>query len=143
MYLALLAFVGATVSASAVEGFLFTPGVALWVLAYALGGLAYLLTMAVLRRSTQRVAETKDEQLDERQRSIRDRAYRSAYTILTSLTMLALIYLSYAASFEGLGLWLPPRQSVFAIVTGFILLSTSLPTAVIAWNEPDPEGDDA
>jgi Flp pilus assembly protein TadB len=101
MYLGLLAFIGATVLVSAVEGLLSTLGVAAWVVIYALGGIVYFLNLAALRRSAQRVADTKDEKLDERQRSIRDRAYRGAYTIFSSITVLVFIYLALCHFFRG------------------------------------------
>lgn len=78
--------------------------------------------------------------LDERDRAVRDHAYRRAYWIVSILVLLALAYAMLAA--ERPGWWLPERQSdywalfiVLAIVTGV------LPTTIVAWIEPDEEPD--
>lgn len=72
---------------------------------------------------------------DERQTAVRHRAFVRAYAILAALLCVACVYATIA--FDA-GLWLPDANSRRPILFGLIFLCASLPSAVIAWTEPDP-----
>ena len=83
-------------------------------------------------------ADTIDRFLDERQRLVRDRAYRVAYYPVTALLLVVSVVTLYAAgSDHGWSLLRVPALFLpwFAFVVG------SLPTAIVAWSEPDPPDD--
>lgn len=71
---------------------------------------------------------------DERQTSVRHRAFVRAYQILVPVVCAGVLYVTLAS--EN-GLWLPTGTYVKAIAFGLVLLCTSFPSAVIAWTEPD------
>lgn len=111
-----------------------------------LGGL--LTTMAIhfwlLRPFTQRIADTKESDLDERQRTVRNRAYYSAYQVLGSVVITALLYWHLdVQQFEGA---LPSPdvtgENATSLFVGILWLIITLPTSIIAWNEPDPDEED-
>lgn len=78
--------------------------------------------------------------LDERDQAVRDHAYRRSYWVVTCLTLLALLYAMLAA--DRPGWWMPSRQehywSLFVVLA---LVAGSLPTAIVAWIEPDMTAD--
>jgi hypothetical protein len=88
------------------------------------------------------LANQTDAALDERERQVRDRAFRFAYIWLAAAFTLLVTYAAIASD-SGLG-WLPrtwnERQ---AVLWGVNLLAWTLPTASVAWMEPDPVEDEA
>lgn len=83
------------------------------------------------------VANEPDAALDERERSIRDRAYRRSYAVIASAYLLTVIYAAIGHD-SGI-LWLPRTwNELQAIMWGVLLLTLTLPPAVVAWTEPDP-----
>ena len=83
-------------------------------------------------------ADTLDRPLDERQRLVRDRAYRLAYYVLTLLFGALSLGALYAASNDDA--WSSVRVATL-FVPWLTFLPGSLPTAVVAWTEPDPPED--
>jgi hypothetical protein len=80
-------------------------------------------------------ADTLDRFLDERQRLVRDRAYRVAYYVVTGLMILLSVGVIYIAGSEDTwSAWREP--ALFLPWAAFIV--GSLPTAIVAWAEPDP-----
>jgi hypothetical protein len=79
---------------------------------------------------------------DERQRAIRQHAEAVTYRILGPVIVFVAIYLIYARTFFD-HVWLPstPIEQV-GLLAGFALLFSTLPSAVVAWSEPDPVPDD-
>lgn len=76
--------------------------------------------------------------VDERQLQVRDRAFYRAYQILSSLFGLWIVYESIARTNERQWFWVPQTFDQYqAIVWGYLLVSMTLPSALIAWNEPD------
>lgn len=74
-----------------------------------------------------------DAQLDERELTLRNRAYLSAYQGVATLFLLSVIYLAFALDF---GLWLPATyEQASTLVWGVLLFTLSLPAAVLAWTE--------
>ena len=102
--------------------------------------LAFLAYMT-LRWTTQEVAEQKEENLDERQQIVRNQAHVHAYKILSvALTMAITLYPIYLLLSERLGALRLPREEMIFPTYFFILWAVfSLPTTIIAWNEPDLE----
>jgi hypothetical protein len=104
-------------------------------------GVAGFAGFFVLRRAVQLAADLPDAALDERQRAVRDRAYVAAYRYVGALFFLAAVYGGLAWD-SGL-LWLPGDWvAIQAIVWGVFLLVTTLPSAALAWDEPEPVGED-
>ncbi len=79
--------------------------------------------------------------LDERDTSVRDHAYRRSYWIAIIVVALGLVYAMLAADHSDW--WLPQTADAYgAVLVGFLFLIGSLPTAVVAWSEPDVEIED-
>ena len=87
----------------------------------------------------------KPELVDERQLQVRDRAFYRAYQILSSLFGLWVVYEGIARTNERQWFWVPQTFDEYqAIVWGYLLVSWTLPSALIAWTEPDlADSDDA
>lgn len=80
------------------------------------------------------VGDLTDHHLDERQRAIRDRAYRNSYLITVTLVLVgALIAMYWSGSDDQWSqLRIPGR-----FLPWFAFILGTLPTAVIAWTAPD------
>ncbi|WP_424950436.1 hypothetical protein [Deinococcus sp.] len=85
------------------------------------------------------IADGADAMLDERQLLLRGRAYLNAYRVLGLLIMLGLLYISLAAD-QG---WPMPHgyPAWNLLYMAALLLSLTLPSALLAWTEPDPPAD--
>lgn len=111
------------------------PSPLLWLVAVpaaaaTLYGLARLLIEPKLGTS-----DRADQELDERQLHLRNAAYLSAYRIVGALVVSALIYAQLATDF---GWWLPDTYNAWqAVFWGAWILVVTLPTALLAWSEPD------
>ena len=110
-----------------------------------LGAILGLLILAVTMFAMYRLylfrskmAQAPDEGLDERQRQIRDRAYVDSYRWFVLITLLTLVALSL-----GPTLFDAPIEFTFEVanwcIVGVVLISIALPSAVVAWREPDLE----
>ncbi len=89
------------------------------------------------------IANDSDSALDERQQRVRDRAYRPSYWVVSLILLLGTAYVQLA---NNSGWWLPSSTEAFQGITWtLIFLTMTLPTAIIAWTEPDvpAELDDA
>jgi uncharacterized membrane protein len=84
-----------------------------------------------------------DPLTDERQKQVLDRAYRQAYHVISVLAALSLlIFFLFWAWVDGdhFKELVTPRHVmalVFLYATGVIALIPSLPSACLAWSEPD------
>ncbi len=93
-----------------------------------------------LRRAVRTIADLPDELIDERQRVVRDRAYRLAFIALSTLLVLGSM-----AVFGWFLLGAQDGSRDFAIdvnsapgLTFFVIgVVLSLPSMVIAWTEPE------
>ena len=84
------------------------------------------------------VADTLDRHLDERQRLVRDRAYRVAYYGISAAMLVLSLVVLYAAGDDQS--WSTLRQlAPFGPWLAFVV--GSLPTAIVAWSEPDAAED--
>ena len=81
---------------------------------------------------------------DERQISIRDRAYHRAYRILGNLFLLTVACVVLYARYDAARFLPLPETSTE--ISGMLLASTylvaTLPASVMAWIEPDPPDDE-
>lgn len=97
---------------------------------------AYLYAGWRIYEFRSRLAQAPDHELDERQLRVRDRAYLESYRVFVGVTLLAVVGLAILPD-------LVDRPVAFTYdiaqwwVMGAILLSLILPSAVVAWNEPD------
>lgn len=109
----------------------------------------------MLRRSTRRLTALDHPDLDERDASARDRAFRLAYPLLL-LVLLALVAVVVLALPDALGRnalenrravsipgWLLTPQALLGLVLWVALWAAFLPTGVLAWLEPDALEPDA
>jgi MFS family permease len=94
----------------------------------------------LLSRTGINLPNLPDHTLDERQRGVRDAAYRTSFLIISILLLGVALYLMLA---NGFG-WsmLRSGEDAQAIFWGVLLVITTLPTAVIAWTTPDPDEED-
>lgn len=78
-----------------------------------------------------------DAELDERQLQIRNAGYLQAYRVLAAVVLLVALYLLMAGDSDW---WFPTteneRTALFWGTWGLVL---TLPGAILAWTEPDPE----
>lgn len=139
MYLLLVAFAGSGLVGPELES---TIGAWIWWFLgplLVLGLLLSLIALAMLRSSIQNLADDNVKRLDERQRSVRHQAHHRSYKILAFLTIIVMSYLMLAIQIYPNRLWLPRGEEFYYVNMTVLWLLITLPTAVIAWTEPDPE----
>jgi hypothetical protein len=89
----------------------------------------------VSRRTIISTPNLKDAELDERLVQIRNAAFRTAFRVFGLVALIGLI-----AAIEAIQL--QPNNEGFLnawlIFFGVAMLATTLPTAIVAWREPDP-----
>lgn len=96
-----------------------------------LGAMGYLFYNTAIRQ----FGNAPDENLDERQNSVRNYAYRNAYISLSVVVMLCLFYTLLAIDKQW---WLPSRLGqITSLFFTFLFLMVILPSAIIAWTEPE------
>lgn len=131
-YLAGLFFCGITLRGSLPHG----VGIVLMIIS----GLAVVFGLIGVIQSHQTFFVGSVDRLDERQRSVRDRAYYSAYRALSLLGLAGVLYLVLVQLRR-----LPPAQvgpgMAMLLAGGAALLLLTLPSAIMAWTEPDPPED--
>jgi hypothetical protein len=100
--------------------------------------LLVISTLAVLwlnRRTYINAPQLADAELDERLVQIKNQAYRTAYQILRALVLIGWPVSVVVIAHEPGGIGF---AGAFVILGGVGLLATTLPTAIVAWGEPDP-----
>ncbi|WP_412026941.1 hypothetical protein [Deinococcus yunweiensis] len=81
------------------------------------------------------ISDGPDSELDERQRRVRDEAYVNAYRLLCTLFILVRLYVMIG---HDAGWWLPRSSNELqATFWSGLLLASTLPSAILAWTEPD------
>jgi hypothetical protein len=99
-------------------------------------GLFQLIWFVWLGRTYVNAPRLPDAELDERLLQVKNQAYRRAYLIVAPVTLLAwllsLAALQWQPNDEG-------RIMAIALVVASGLVVGTLPTAIVAWQEPDPE----
>jgi hypothetical protein len=95
-----------------------------------------LVWMVWLGRTYVNAPRLADAELDERLLQIKNLAYRRAYLVIAPVAVI-----SWLLSLAALQ-WQPNDQGrviTLVLVAGVALLMGTLPTTIVAWQEPDPE----
>ena len=87
----------------------------------------------LLRAAMRGIADFPDTAVDERIISSRNAAYLEAYRWLAAGTALVML-IAFAASIRGRAL---TTNNIPTLMLSFLLAAISLPSAVLAWNQPD------
>jgi hypothetical protein len=132
------ALVIAFVALLALTGALYLSGLSL------IGLLVLVLTIAtwvLLRLAVRTIADLPDEYLDERQASVRDRAYLESYRLLGGLVAVALsgllLWVIVAADTSDVALLSVAEDAALGVLWVGLGLVLGLPSIVLAWNEPE------
>jgi ABC-type amino acid transport system permease subunit len=106
-----------------------------WLLVLPLGIATLLAFYRLVQPRVMGTSDGTDQELDERQLQVRNVGYLNAYRGLGLLVMLFALY-AYVASDNGW--WLPTTSNArTAVFCGIWGLTLTLPSAVLAWTEPD------
>lgn len=98
---------------------------------YGLVLLSLICVMIVMGTSVQRVVGEQPDRLDEYELKLRYRAMSAAYTCLSALALVAIIY---AAIGTDKGLWVPDSYEEYnGLFWGAFLYTSMLPSASLAW----------
>ena len=88
----------------------------------------------LLNLGTQLIAAKRPDDLDERQRSLWQRAHQRAYRILVVFAALLMLYVLVLGEL----LWMPSTSREWTVtVTAFWIFLVMLPSSLIYWTEPD------
>lgn len=79
--------------------------------------------------------EPQNRTLDERQRSVWDRAIRKTYLVALFIFLVATVYWSFVQPLYNL----IEVEVIGLLSLAIFLLVLSLPNAIVAWTEPDAE----
>lgn len=96
--------------------------------------LASLICVAVMMGSSiQRIVGEVPERLDEYELQLRAKAVSAAYTCLSALVLIAIIYAAVASDRGG---WVPDSYDAFnGLFWGFFLYASMLPTVFLVWRK--------
>jgi hypothetical protein len=116
------------------------PAVGVVGVPWAVAVLAALALVVVTNLSVYRfrrsMAQAPETDLDERQVAVRDRAYLEAYRIFSALVMGTLLFVAIVPDAIDRPLQVT-YDTVQPFLLGVILYGIILPSAVVAWGEPD------
>jgi MFS family permease len=107
--------------------------VAIALLIAGIAGAAYGV-VTLLGRTFVNAPNIRDEALDERQLVRRNKALARAYPVIGMFAALCLIYMMIGDFWPGVRNF----TVIEALFWATFLLAISLPSAIIAWSEPDP-----
>ena len=103
--------------------------------------LAILLVLPIfvrLERATGRAITTSHRQLDERQEALRNLAFRRSYQVVLVLMLFMLFAFALLRAGSPFGLMFLHATLIRDGFLVFFVLFFTLPTAIVAWLEPDP-----
>lgn len=113
-----------------------------WATAGGVVGVVLLLGLnLVLRSATRRLAIAPDRILDERQREIRNYAYRLSHRVL-AVAFGVPLWLLFLRGTAAVPTWLQDALSNGGLIVVYLEILFFTPTAVIAWIEPDAPEDE-
>lgn len=115
-------------------------------LVYAAGAVAIVGILAtivayfkLMGRTTVNLPNISGRALDERQRRVRDGAFRGAYyTLMTLVTLIGAAVL-LVSIFGNAPTFSVTNGTAQVTWWGIFIVTNTLPTAIIAWNEPNPD----
>jgi hypothetical protein len=107
-----------------------------WALTVGVLALAVIGGAGALYAYRHAMAQAPDSQLDERQIAVRDRAYLSAYRVFVALVLVALLLAGVVPDILDRPLEMT-FETVQPLFWGAMLYSIILPSAIVAWQEPD------
>ena len=90
--------------------------------------------VTLLGRTFVNAPNIREEALDERERARRSEALSRAYPFIGMFSAVCLVYMMAGDAWP----WLRNFTVIEALFWGTFLLAISLPSAIIAWTEPDP-----
>lgn len=106
---------------------------------------AFAIFIVLAGSSLQRQTQEPENLLDEREREERNRASFQAHSVFSGIVLIGVLYMMLTtdmAANDKLHLWQPTEGSHWnAIFGGLILLSFTLPGAVLAFGKAPPEVD--
>ena len=108
------------------------------IVGYGLILLALIGAVSLARSPVQRIVAEDAGQLDEYEVALRRRAMTSAYSVLSVLALLMVIYAAIASDAGG---WVPSTYEEYnGVFWGVFLYSSTIPTVTLAW-ALDPAAD--
>jgi hypothetical protein len=115
------------------------------ILGLAAAALLFAGSVALLNRLTKDYGMESDRVGDERQRRVRDSAFRTAYQWFTVMVFLFGIYVDLSLSRKLAGkIWSPTEGDNWRLVTwALVYVGVTLPQAILAWREPDPPAEES
>ena len=105
-----------------------------------LAGLGTLFGLAGVLESRRTLFLATTGALDERQQSIRDRAYYSAYRVLSLIVAMTAFYL-VLRHFDRLPALGMSAADTILLAAGTVLFVLTLPSGIMAWTEAEPPED--
>lgn len=106
---------------------------------------AFAIFVVLAGSSLQRQTQEPESVLDERERDERNRASFQAHSVFSGIVLLGVLYMMLTSDMAANGklqLWQPTDGSHWnAIFGGLILLSFTLPGAVLAFGKSPPDAD--
>lgn len=112
-----------------------------WAVVVGVLGLTVILVDYGLWSFRQSLAQAPEAALDERQVAIRDRAYLESYRILSGVLLLGVLVVGILPDLLDRSLQVT-FETIQPVMWGLIHYTIILPSAVVAWREPDLESDD-
>lgn len=103
--------------------------------------LVWALAVAIVYQFRRRLAQAPDEQLDERERELRDAAYLMSYRLLGAALVLSflacLVVVPLVAGDRTVSL-----DGVLAAFASLVMVAGTLPSAVVAWRDTEVDAED-
>ena len=128
-------YAGWLVFAGCVKFLSFSPLAWIWLTVLLVAGNLIIQGIWVNRRTIINTPALVDAELDERLVQSRNAAFRTAFKIFAPAAifgwLLAMTAMQLQPNDQGL-------LNSFILFTGVTMLATTLPTAIVAWREPDP-----
>jgi|GEM_PF-1578739 len=107
-----------------------------WAVVVAVLGLGTVLSGFLVYAYRRRLAQSPDGDLDERQVAVRDRAYLESYRVFVAVVLVGLLVVGIGSDVVDRPL-LVDFDVVQPVLWAGILYGMLLPSAVVAWGEPD------
>ena len=98
----------------------------------------YLFVLVWLNGSTACIATSKDSKLDERQKALRDRAYRLTYSVFVAFALFLFLADIYGVSNFHITFGVSKSSIITLLLMANLFLLSASPILYVAWLEPDP-----